>query len=178
MTHRVDDLDHFVAYRLRLRDYMNLVLAWQSLSDPQTKIPCMPSNVPPALFAPSVRLAAIGWFASLVDPTPDSVNFFVLARRFFPQLRTEIKAVEALVKPELEKVLEFRNAVAFHGNKDLERQKAARVAVMDKSVTNASLRVLELAEKLLDEEVKDHEVMARLVAEGFYPPTTGSPEVQ
>lgn len=178
MSYTPEDLDHYIAYRYRLRDFMQLVLAWKTLSDQATTAPAMPKGVSPALLAPSVRLATLGWFASLLDPTSDSVNFFAVARQIFPALKSEIKAVKALVDPEMEKILELRNAVAFHGNKDLERQRAARKAVMDKAVTEATLRVLELAEKVLDLEGTDSLLMARLVAEGFYPPPSESSEVQ
>lgn len=170
MTHSKADLDHFVAYRLRLRDFINLSLVWEALRDPRTTTPSLPPPIAPAQFADTVRLATIGWFASLVDPTGDSVNFFNMARQFFPHLKNEIRAVEKAVKPQIKKVLDFRNVVAFHANKSLSVQKKAREAVKDKAVTQATIRVLDLAHKLLDEELKDPELKARLVAEGLVLP--------
>ena len=106
-------------------------------------------------FADSVRIACIGWFATIVDQSKDGINVFNLWRRLFPKHLSEIEKVWREIEPQMDAIKEFRDRVAFHADKPT-RFFAARAKIRgNEKVAAAMQSFMTLEAFLLRQEEKD-----------------------
>ena len=80
------------------------------------------------------------------------MNAFRIWPKIFPHKKTDIEAVESLMKPHNPALQKFRSGVAFHSNRSIEYQLGARAGIMNQAFIEAIDPFLALAQELLEEE--------------------------